>query len=632
VKPESVCGEVQAELSALLDGEIDAPTAAAVRRHVEGCPHCSRQEANLRAVRSALRVVPAGSVPDLTEPIMARVADSTALHRRRARRWHYAKTGLVAAAATIALLFGATAPWLDQPADLAGADQIVSRVKNAARSLTSYRASYEITERGWHDDVAQRTFVADVWFGAPERYRLDLRDLTPYPEADRWPRNDVEIVSAPGRWWIHEPFSCPVEALPDCAVAAEDSVRSIVGRAPFDGATALPTDLILPLETLAGAGGFEVNGLQSIAGRNAYRIDLAYRQARPLIAAVQAGGSWRPFHPLDQVRLWIDEHTWFPLRFDVVAGSSAEREQWALGMAVDDDPGEVLLSVRARSFSTPAQLRPELFSVPRSGTVSRGGFAAGPASLFAAPGAPDFVAGLSAYRAGTANGASVLTYSDGMTWLKVVIDDPASKRARAAGSDPSLADEVRLTADSFGYYRPSDSTLRRQIDVFGRGAHLHLESNLDRESLIRVAASAGVTGRRVGAGSLAAPGLLVRRVGPSELNALSWALSPSSLPAGYDPGEPSAALVYGRGTNDTVVLYYRNPEAEFDGSGIRVTQTRSMLPPSSEKFVGVEVNGEPARWSPERGELEWMDGETYRAVRAPSFDLSVVIEVAEGLR
>jgi hypothetical protein len=630
VKPETraemKCAQARVELSARMDGELDGPAALALDRHLQTCKECRRHEEELQAVRSALRVVSAEDVPDLTAEIMARVESAAPALDRRSRRWARARTGLVAAAATIALLLGVT---MEQPGDVAGAEEIVGRMRSAARALGSYRATYTITERGWHPDVGVRRFVAKLWFDAPERFRMELRDHTAFPEPDRWPRNDVDIVSGPSRWWIQEPFSCPVEALPGCAKPADRSERSLVHRTPFDGTTALPTDIILPLETLSGAGGFDVAGPQSVAGRSAYRVDLTYRAARPLVAAMQAGGAWRPFHPLDRVRLWIDETTWFPLRFDVIAGDSPERELWSESMGLDDAAGDVLLGVRARSFSTPDEIRSRRFSAPPSEASADGGFAPGPETLFSTTGAPQYTAKLEPYRAGTTNAGTVLTYSDGMTWLKVVLSDAASRPERAAGADPSLADEIEFTPGSFGYYRPSDETLRRQIDVFGPNAHVHLESNLGRAELARVAASTAVRGKRV------EPRMWGRSKRVADMDAFPWVKEPQWLPSGYDTATPSAAVVSrARGSNSTVVLYYRNPEAEFDGSGVRITQSRgAILPPSSEVFVtDVAVNGVRARWASGRGELEWRHRGVYRAVRAPSFDLSVVLAIAEGLR
>ena len=634
MKPELRCADARVELSARMDGEIDGARKVALDRHLVTCEECRRHANELEAVRSALRVVSAGEVPDLTAEIMQRVASTAPAVEGRSRRWVRARTGLVAAAATIALLLGVTAPWLERSGDIAGAREIVGRMRSAARALTSYRATYTITERGWHPDVGVRRFVAKLWFDAPERYRMELHDLTTFPEPDTWPRNEVDVVAGPRRWWIREPFSCPVEALPECATPASE--RSLVHRSPFDGTTALPTDIILPLETLTGAGGFEVSGPQPVAGHNAYRVDLTYRTARPLVAALQAGGAWRPFHPLDKVRLWVDETTWFPLRFDVVAGDSAERKLWSESRGLDDAAGDVLLEVKAESFSTPDRIQARRFSAPVSERPADGGFVPGPDSVFRTAGAPQYTAELEPYRAGTTAAGTVLSYSNGMTWLKVVVSDAASRPERVAGADPSLADEITLENGSVGYYRPSDETLRRRIDIFGRSAHVHIESNLGRAELERVATSTAVLGRRVEPRESGRAGTSVRRIsGMDELRDFHWVLQPGRLPSGYTPSAPSAAVVSrGRGSDSTVVLYYRNPEAEFDGSGIRITQSKgATLPPSSEVFVtDVDVSGARARWSSERGELEWRENGVYRAVRAPSFDLSVVLAIAEGLR
>jgi hypothetical protein len=336
------------------------------------------------------------------------------------------------------------------------------------------------------------------------------------------------------------------------------------------------------------------------------------------------------------VRLWIDESTWFPLGFNVVAGDSPERRLWAETMGLDDEAGDVLLDVMAKSFSTPDRIPPRRFSAPVSDAPADGGFSPGTESLFGAARAPEYTAGLRPYRAGTAPAGTVLTYSNGMTWLKVVLSDAASRSERMAGADPSLADEIEIGGGSVAYYRPSDETLRRQVDIFGRGAHVHLESNLDRAELTRVAASTGERGTRVELRARGRDGASVQRViGAGDLGRFRWVEEPGWLPAGYEPTRPSAAVESREpGSNRTVVLYYRNPEAEFDGSGIRITQSRdATLPPSSELFVtDVSINGVRARWSSERGELEWLQRGIYRAVRAPSFDLSVVMGIAEGLR
>jgi hypothetical protein len=622
MRAEPVCADVRPELSARIDGELDATTLGLVESHLQTCADCRRYEDHLRAARRAVRLQPVEQVPDLTDSIMDRVRALGPRSRRRDEIRAQLRTGLIAAAAAALLVVGVTAPFVDRPSNVAAASEIVRKVKNAARNLTSYRATFTITERNWHPDVDVRRFEANVWFEAPERFRLQLRDVTAYPDPQRWPRNDVDLVASPRAWWIEEPFSCPVETLPDCAVAAERQQRSIVNRGPFDGTTVLPTDIVVPLETISGSGGFEVFRDERVAGRSAHRIELTYRQALPLIGALQPGGSWRPFHPLDRVELWIDRSTSIPLRYRVVAGSFSERARWAETNFVFDEPGEVLLDVEATSFGT-RKAESDRFEVPKSGMQIDAGFT--PASFNALAGgrAPSDHAGLAPYRAGRSPGGAVLSYIDGLTWLKITYE----RGGGATRADPAVADEIELGVRGYAYYRPADESLRRTVDVFGRRLHAHLESNLPRDRLIDVAQSLDLRGRRIkppGSGT---------RLGAGGLAARPWALAPTDLPDGYNSARPSAAVLYRGHGQQTIVAYYRSLEAEYDGFGIRLTQRhRGSLPPSSETFLPVDVNGVRARWSPERSELEWVDGGIYRAVRAPSFDLATVVEIARELR
>jgi hypothetical protein len=84
----------------------------------------------------------------------------------------------------------------------------------------------------------------------------------------------------------------------------------------------------------------------------------------------------------------------------------------------------------------------------------------------------------------------------------------------------------------------------------------------------------------------------------------------------------------------SVTTYYRRPEAEYGGDGIRITQSPSIkvLAPSGEVADVLALNGVEARWFPERGQLEWIDGNVYRSVTVPTGDLSTALLVARSLR
>lgn len=65
------CERWREALSARADGEAPGLDDALVDAHVSGCPSCASFAAGLARLHRALRVAPAGHVPDLTESILA---------------------------------------------------------------------------------------------------------------------------------------------------------------------------------------------------------------------------------------------------------------------------------------------------------------------------------------------------------------------------------------------------------------------------------------------------------------------------------------------------------------------------------------------------------------------------------
>jgi len=108
------CLPFEPDLSALLDGELDAVREAELRAHVGGCPHCGARLAALRGVDAALQSLEAPAVrPELAARMAARLAaDRSAARaqgaanamRRPARRSRWMRVAsLVPAAAVLAL-------------------------------------------------------------------------------------------------------------------------------------------------------------------------------------------------------------------------------------------------------------------------------------------------------------------------------------------------------------------------------------------------------------------------------------------------------------------------------------------------------------------------------------------------
>lgn len=607
MRAERGCAWAREELSARLDGEASPEDSALLDDHLAGCAACRRHARELEDVRRALRVQPADEVPDLAPRIMRAVARSEA-HPRRLPWRSRVRAATVGAAAAAAVLIGASLPWGEGPRDVAAASVIESDVRAAARNLDAFDARFEITERGWHPLVPEREMTARVRFEAPERFRLEVRDHTGYPEG-RWPPNDVTVVANGRRWWIAETTSCPTPALPECSVVLRER-RGIDRRQPFDGTTALPTDIVVPLETIASSGGFEVSARQEVLGRRAHRVVLDYREALPLVTSIQAGGSWRPFAATDRVDVWIDAETSFPLRFTVSRG------------------GPPLLDVRATSFSVPEGFAPGTFSVSRKGVFKPGGWVEEPAAELPAGLRPHYTAGLLPYRAGrTADGKAMLSYASGMTWLKV-----SSVRADRGELGHLLTAEEIETPSGWVYYQPADASLKRRVEVYDSGLHVQLESNLSREELLRVAASLQLDGARLGPHVTTPKGSSIQRVDAAEaLRQAPFAHRPSYVPPGYS----AATVLLSRSIRETSVsFFFRRAEAEYGGGGIQVTQSKpaGLLTPTSEAPVVVRVGDDRARWFADRGVLEWIDDGVHVAVTVPLGDLSTAHAVANGLQ
>jgi outer membrane lipoprotein-sorting protein len=616
------CASIREDLSAFIDNELSADRRHEVETHLGSCPRCTREESALRSVRKLVRVQIVEEVPDLTEAIMAKIGSTTVVRGPWREGFQIAT---VSAAAAALIVLGASLPFDVNRGDIAQASEITAQVRAAARRLDSYEASFKITEYGWHPDVPTRRMTADVDFVAPENFKLEVHDETEYPSA-LWPRNDVKLVATSNRWWIEEPSSCPPEGLPNCAApttwAGVVERRVVTHRQPFDGTSALPTDIIVPLETLAGEG-FKVLGDTEVGGRPAYRLQLAYRQAIPLIASLEAGGSWREFHPLDNVELWLDRQTWFPLRFEVSAGDSPDRAVWATRRGLHDEPGALLLSVAATGFAEPDVGSESAFKVPSSGIARDGGFEYVPDAKVQVP---QYVAGLDLYRAGvTSEGDSVVSFTDGMEYLKIV------ERNGSLSQDAlRSAEELEIGDGGFAYYLPATQELGRRLEI-ATGEHIiQLQTNLSRGAVIKVAESLDLDGERAPRVIEKSRGLVLRRIDPNRTPP-RFALVPSFLPEGYEPATGSMALA--RGGTRTFTIYYRRSEGEFDGLGIRIVQASNVefLPPSSEDFLEVQLADTTARWSIERSELEWIDSNTYRAIAVPAADLFTAVRIAEGL-
>src|SRR5687768_5719005 len=99
------CEDVRLELSARLDGEVDADNDALLTAHLEECAECRAHEEALRKVKRAVALQAAPPVRDVATSVMARI--STDVATRRLERRSMLRTAVAAAVITTLVLSGA---------------------------------------------------------------------------------------------------------------------------------------------------------------------------------------------------------------------------------------------------------------------------------------------------------------------------------------------------------------------------------------------------------------------------------------------------------------------------------------------------------------------------------------------
>src|SRR5262245_59258882 len=175
-------------LSARIDGEhLSSRATAALEHHLESCAECRAFERGAYRLREAARFEVAPAVPDLVQEVMAAVgseATPTGLRvvrpMRLPRPRPLPRLAPLAAALLVGVLIGSLVvggPWQrsDTGSALAAAE-VADGISAAAVHLDAYQATFDIRERNLSPGVPERDLTMRVWFGAPERFRLDVAD------------------------------------------------------------------------------------------------------------------------------------------------------------------------------------------------------------------------------------------------------------------------------------------------------------------------------------------------------------------------------------------------------------------------------------------------------------------------
>jgi hypothetical protein len=206
---------------------------------------------------------------------------------------------------------------------------------------------------------------------------------------------------------------------------------------------------------------------------------------------------------------------------------------------------------------------------------------------------------------------AVRTWTDGRAWVKV----RATRDWPGGRLFGDLGPLVRPLGLGAGVAYASEDGGR--VAVHGSGVDLAVSGSLAPADLARVAAGLPVAGRPVPDGwAEAATATLpeARAAGPGLLR--------PSDPAGFAPPAvrvdgKAVTLAYG-GAGSRGFLLVQAP-------GVRLT------PPLDEDATGVRVRGSDGRWSPGRGELEWVEAGRSFDLRSTTLSLEELLAIAASL-
>jgi Putative zinc-finger len=603
------CDEATERISYALDGGRDHGDTTAVDAHVAGCPECRRFRDTALRVRQHLRFEVLTDVPDVEPRVQAAIARPAPRPRLRWLATAAAVlAGIVAGAAFVGLR-----PTGDP--DVAAAD-LSAPVLSAQTRLDSLVAQLRVTERGWHPDVPVRTYTGRIAYKAPESIAIDLADRTRYPSTAWRPNNITSVVSQTSDW-RRGPAPCPRESQPSCTPPAP-RVLGTVDREPFPDDTPAPLDLVVPVRSLVGGGDQSLLGRRRIAGRSAIGVQVTAAQVEPLLSGLVQTGNWREFYPSDRVELWLDRASFVPLDVKVFPARTVERDRWAARRGYADRRRAPVLEVVLADVRLDQDPAPDAFPGPPPGAGLRSlGFRDLPVDQVPVPDPASLPPDMAPYRAGlveTPNGPTVAvrTWSDGRAWVQVRLTHEWNGN-RLFGD---LGDTVRrVDAGAAGIAYVGDGG--RRVALHGAGVDVAVTGTLGQDELLGIATSLGVAGEAVPPTWMEA----TSATGAGAVRALPGVLAPVSV-EGFGP--PAIRV-------DGDVATYAYTGAGARGFVLVQTPGTSLAPPVEIDARGVEVRGRTGRYSPDRGELEWVEGTVTFSVRSQTLSLSELLGIAARL-
>ena len=531
-------------------------------------------------------------------------------------------------------------PWQRSTNTPIAAAAVVAGVQATAQTLDSFAATFAVTEHGLSPDVPERQLRMDVAFLAPQRFRLDVHDETAYPST-RWTPTDLTFIADGSSTYRSGATGCPAD-LP--AGGCPPTRTTMTNRSTYSVRAPAPADLVLPLTTFSSADGIQVLGTDRVASRDAIRVQLTFARAQALFPFLQLGGTWRPFFDDDRVDLWLDASGWFPLRYTVYPSTDPARTPWELRFGIPHEPtDQPIFDVRLSSLD-PNAPDPATFEVPGWSSAPSLPLASFPRRVGYLPVTPTSPGALILSSAVVPPGddpdapTSVLLYTDGMAYVRIG-ERPDWTAPRLFGPVDQGAQQVDLSGGGVAYYEPAGDGLGRRLAIHASTTNVFLESNLPRAQLLTLAASLPVRGEALPDAwrTLTGSGISIEQVAPDVTLARSpiAVALPPTLPAGYVLASGQVVSNTDSAGTDVIAVSFVFRQRQSDAVGgpiVLHVQAGVALPPaSSADQLMVSLDGARARWTPGRGQLEWIAGGAYLSLEGGA-GLPTLLALASQVR
>ncbi|HEY3428144.1 MAG TPA: hypothetical protein VGK83_05685 [Acidimicrobiia bacterium] len=578
--PDLLCEPAQLELSIAHDE--DRTPSGDFRSHIDDCQHCQRFKAALPSLDRKL----ARDATHLSPPFRSLV-------RRPMRDWQP-----VAAALLAGLVAGALMSGFGRVASVQ-AHELRSLYDMASPSLRGLSANLRVVERGWHPAVPERQYLGTITYSAPESLAIALSDETRYPHTD-WQANNLDLRFVDGDLSIRSSLSCPVDALPDCQ--PPPMVRSIADLKPFDEAVLVPLEIVGPSRSLTWWSGIRVLGETEIDGREVVQVETTV-SGSDLLTAITDHGAWRGLHPTDRTLIWLDRQTLVPLRIEVFAARSAERQLWAGRHGYSDERTEPLVIVEIDSLDLGG------FDIEvEARTALAGGFVAAAAPILT----PSLPSGFADHRQGQwllPEGGTVWvrSWSDGRAWL-MIESTQEWHEPHLFGLASPFVEPLALGGGGIAYL----SADQNRIAVHSETSDVVISGSVPVETLVEAAVSLNVRGQLVPRDWDESAVVSAHQIPSGTLvpSASGWSL------AGLVDGQRRVMLLVGSANQNVII------EAE---PGDRLDT------PTGPDFSEVEVRGASGRFDAGAGTLEWIEGGILMRMRSSSVALETLLELADSM-